>query len=354
MSGLGNIIWTRLICIRYDFSFYRFVIEPELQFTADGRHRSGPYARFAGLPASPMLTQNLQVPENWLVEAVRSVYDLDNIRLADINGPVHSEYELEHLLLEGHCFDASSGAPPRGLQFTLGTRDRPVVVDTIVMANLGYFQLKANPGAWLLRLRHGKSDDIYEVTSADGPNTVHGSGAAGTRVIISSLRSHVLKVRVTKRPGQAQADLLADDADEGHGLWNSIASSFGGGDGNDLQNTETINIFSVASGHLYERLLRIMMLSLLKHTKSPVKFWFLKNYLSPQFMEVLPHMAHEYGFQYALVQYKWPRWLHQQSEKQRIIWGYKILFLDVLFPLDVKKIIFVDADAVSANGELGL
>lgn len=300
-----------------------------------------------------------------MVEAVRSVYDLDNIRLADINGPVHSEFELEHLLLEGHCFDATSGSPPRGLQFTLGTRDRPVVVDTIVMANLGYFQLKANPGAWLLRLRHGKSDDIYEVTSADGPNTVHHSAeAGGTRVIISSLRSHVLKVRVTKRPGQAGADLLADEADEASngGLWNSITSSFGGGGGaggganedgsaagGEAQSVETINIFSVASGHLYERLLRIMMLSLLKHTKTPVKFWFLKNYLSPQFIDVLPHMAHEYGFQYALVQYKWPRWLHQQSEKQRIIWGYKILFLDVLFPLDVKKIIFVDADAVSVQ-----
>jgi hypothetical protein len=46
---------------------------------------------------------------------------------------------------------------------------------------------------------------------------------------------------------------------------------------------ETINIFSVASGHLYERFLRIMMLSVIKHTKSPVKFWFLKNYLSPTF-----------------------------------------------------------------------
>jgi UDP-glucose:glycoprotein glucosyltransferase len=120
----------------------------------------------------------------------------------------------------------------------------------------------------------------------------------------------------------------------------------------------------VASGHLYERLLRIMMLSLLKHTKvnhtffrlnflfklfllqTPVKFWFLKNYLSPQFKDFLPHMAKEYNFQYELVQYKWPRWLHQQSEKQRTIWGYKILFLDVLFPLDVKKIIFVDADQV--------
>lgn len=57
-------------------------------------------------------------------------------------------------------------------------------------------------------------------------------------------------------------------------------------------------------------------------------------------------MAKEYGFEYELVQYKWPRWLTPQTEKQRIIWGYKILFLDVLFPLDVKKIIFVDADQV--------
>lgn len=57
-------------------------------------------------------------------------------------------------------------------------------------------------------------------------------------------------------------------------------------------------------------------------------------------------MAESYGFQYELVQYKWPRWLHQQTEKQRIIWGYKILFLDVLFPLAVDKIIFVDADQV--------
>lgn len=40
------------------------------------------------------------------------------------------------------------------------------------------------------------------------------------------------------------------------------------------------------------------------------------------------------------------RWLNQQKEKQRIIWGYKILFLDVMFPLDVKKILFVDTDQI--------
>ena len=44
--------------------------------------------------------------------------------------------------------------------------------------------------------------------------------------------------------------------------------------------------------------------------------------------------------------YVWPSWLRGQETLQRQIWGYKILFLDVLFPLDVKKVIFVDADQV--------
>lgn len=47
-----------------------------------------------------------------------------------------AEYELEHLLLEGHCFDLSTGQPPRGLQFTLGMSQDPLMHDTIVMANL--------------------------------------------------------------------------------------------------------------------------------------------------------------------------------------------------------------------------
>ena len=29
----------------------------------------------------------------------------------------------------------------------------------------------------------------------------------------------------------------------------------------------------------------VMMASVLKHTKNPVKFWFLKNYLSPKFIQ---------------------------------------------------------------------
>uniref|UniRef100_A0A1B6BXN7 UDP-glucose:glycoprotein glucosyltransferase n=1 Tax=Clastoptera arizonana TaxID=38151 RepID=A0A1B6BXN7_9HEMI len=325
-------------------SFYRYVIEPEVQFTPEGKLAAGPIARFSNMPSAPLLTQNMHVPDNWLVESVASPYDLDNIRLEEVESVVHSQFELENLLLEGHCFEATMNNPPRGLQVTLGTESQPVKVDTIVMSNLGYFQLKANPGAWILRLRQGRSSEIFDITSHEGSDTPENS--TDIKVLISSFKSHVLKLKVTKKPGMSGADLLGEDHPQESGLWSSITSTFSTKEETADTSDETINIFSVASGHLYERFLRIMMLSVLKHTKSPVKFWFLKNYLSPTFKDFLPRMAKEYGFQYELVQYKWPRWLHQQTEKQRIIWGYKILFLDVLFPLDIKKIIFVDADQV--------
>lgn len=64
-----------------------------------------------------------------------------------------------------------------------------------------------------------------------------------------------------------------------------------------------------------------MMLSVINHTKTPVKFWILSNFLSPQFKETVPKMAAEFGFEVAFVTYRWPQWLNAQTEKQRIIWG---------------------------------
>ncbi|XP_050991856.1 UDP-glucose:glycoprotein glucosyltransferase 1 isoform X2 [Labeo rohita] len=357
-------------------SFYRYVLEPEVSFMADSSFAPGPMAKFLDMPQSPLFTLNLNTPESWMVESVHTRYDLDNIYLEEVDSVVAAEYELEYLLLEGHCFDVTTGQPPRGLQFTLGTASDPVIVDTIVMANLGYFQLKANPGAWILRLRKGRSDDIYKIYSHDGTDSP--AEADDLIVVLNNFKSKIIKVKVQKKPDMMKEELLSDDAHENDsGFWTSITRykmlpfefycsshleylsvngsffiSFRGFTGGSKpeepkqEKDDVINIFSVASGHLYERFLRIMMLSVLKHTKTPVKFWFLKNYLSPAFKEFIPYMAEKYGFQYELVQYKWPRWLHQQTEKQRIIWGYKILFLDVLFPLAVDKILFVDADQI--------
>lgn len=169
-------------------------------------------------------------------------------------------------------------------------------------------------------------------------------------VLTSSFTSKIVKLRVAKKADKLHEELLQADKDvndDSNSIWNSITSTFGSSNDDSANEvTEPLNIFCLASGHLYERLLRIMMLSVLRTTKAPVKFWILKSYLSPTLKEFLPHYSKKYGFDYEYVQYKWPRWLNQQTEKQRIIWGYKILFLDVMFPLDVKKIIFVDTDQI--------
>ncbi|KAM8953224.1 UDP-glucose:glycoprotein glucosyltransferase 1 [Pelodytes ibericus] len=329
-------------------SFYRYVLEPEILFTPEKKLAPGPIAKFLDMPQSPLFTLNLNTPDSWMVESVRTPYDLDNIYLEEVDSVIAAEFELEYLLLEGHCFDVSTGQPPRGLQFTLGTPTNPVVVDTIVMANLGYFQLKANPGAWVLRLRKGRSEDIYSIYSHEGTDS--SADAAEVVIVLHDFRSKTVKVKVQKKPDKINEDLLSDGTNENEsGFWESITWGLSGSQKAEevkQDKEDVLNIFSLASGHLYERFLRIMMLSVLKNTQTPVKFWFLKNYLSPTFKNSIPHMAKKYNFQYELVQYKWPRWLHQQTEKQRIIWGYKILFLDVLFPLAVDKIIFVDADQI--------
>ena len=99
---------------------------------------------------------------------------------------------------------------------------------------------------------------------------------------------------------------------------------------NPDKDPDCIHIFSLASGHAYERFQKIMFQSLLEHTNSKVKFWLLDNFASPQFKDFVPVMAKEYGFYYEFVSYNWPHWLRRQTQKQRVMWGYKILFLDVL------------------------
>ena len=111
---------------------------------------------FPPLLSSTLISSPIpDLPEQWMVGAVHSPYDLDNIKMSTVDaGGVHAEYELENILLEGHCFDSGSGQPPRGLQFVLKGINEDVStgpdVDTLVMANLGYFQLKvlASCGTW--------------------------------------------------------------------------------------------------------------------------------------------------------------------------------------------------------------
>ena len=135
----------------------------------------------------------------------------------------------------------------------------------------------------------------------------------------------------------------------------SGGTSTGGGRGT------TIHIFSVASGLQYERLLRIMFASA-RHATDPVyklKFYLLRDFLSPSFLKSLrednliqrrlPNTEVE-----LLSMPPWPLFLKSEegeplgirNDKQRLIWAYKILFLDTLFYGKTDRVIFVDADQI--------
>jgi len=361
-------------------NFYRFVLSSYDQENA--------VAIFRNLPRQHTLTVRIDAPEPWNIQASSASQDIDNLRCeGELCGDVGSaskdttaiSYALKNILVAGQCFelrDMGMPPPPNGLQLILShtqpntsgpstSSSSPSSVaypsaDTLVMQNLGYFQLQANPGLWSLSLAAGRASDLFDIFGTAG------QPVASMPIAVRSFADIVHRVSVKKKPGMEDIPLLLEEGkggqDEdgkgvvgaspggGGGILSSLSSLFGGSaqapSPVSSDKNETIHVFSLATGHMYERLLRIMMLSVTKRTSSPVKFWLFENYLSPTFKASAAAMSQEYGFELGYVTYKWPEWLTQQTQKQRIIWGYKILFLDVLFPLNVKKVIYVDADQV--------
>lgn len=367
-------------------SYYRFVADP--QASPDGKP---PRASFSHLPANHILTLRLDVPESWNVQQTSSIQDTDNLRCdvtsgcgddtqtgthVDRKDLTRVEYGLKNLLIFGQCYDSFTASPPNGLQLTLSRKpfeiaptdvgqveveaDGSVRVikgetgviknealrysDTLVMKNVGYWQLRANPGVWDLKIApESRGAEIFDIVNGtikkgklivEGETTNNATKTVIVKDFVNGGETMLELLLVKRRPGYEKATLFYETEDK-----HAVAEE------------EVINVFSLATGHLYERFLKIMMLSVTKRTSSKVKFWLFENFLSPNFKASAMAMAKRIGCEVEFVTYKWPEWLRGQSEKQRIIWGYKILFLDVLFPLGVKKIIYVDADQV-VRGDL--
>ncbi|KZT24849.1 glycosyltransferase family 24 protein [Neolentinus lepideus HHB14362 ss-1] len=343
--------------------FYRYNLLPKLSFDANG-HELQTATTFQDLPLEPIYTLSMDVPPAWLVRPREAQHDLDNIQLGTMPAKewsrgVEAVFDLDYLVIEGHARDPFTNAPPRGLQLQLTVGDSTPVADTLVVANLGYLQFRAKPGVFQLEIRDGRGREIFDTESVgnegwDSPSV----SEVGNEVALTSFEGSTLYPRFARKPGMERMDVLEEfdnslsgSGDMLHKAWSIITSFFApkpqAPKFQDVQARQAeINIFTVASGLLYERFSSIMVLSVLRNTNSTVKFWFIENFLSPSFLEFIPHFAQAYNFQYELVTYKWPSWLRAQKEKQRIIWAYKILFLDVLFPMDLKKVIFVDADQI--------
>ncbi|CAD7948687.1 unnamed protein product [Amoebophrya sp. A25] len=123
-------------------------------------------------------------------------------------------------------------------------------------------------------------------------------------------------------------------------------------------NEKTIHIFSVASGLQYERLLGIMMASARHQTPMDWKLLFhvLADFLSPVFHATKDDLERKLpNTEIDLLSVPaWPASLYMgqsekigiRNDKQRLIWAYKILFLDILFYGKTERVIFIDADQI--------
>jgi UDP-glucose:glycoprotein glucosyltransferase len=270
-------------------------------------------AVFTFLDDSTTYSAMQDMPDSWITESMKANFDLDNILLSELTpGVQEATYVLTDIKADGNC-KLANGSFAGGAELALIDARGKRKSDTIVMMANGYWQLAAGPGEWTIGLGGRRSRNFLQ------PLDYH--------LVIESFVPAFVRLTVTMQPGMETVKLydLPGEANT---------------------NTSAVNVFSVASGHLYERLLKIMMLSVRRQSVHNVKFWIVKAFLSPQFKATLPMMAQKYNFAYQLVNYKWPQWLYPQFEKQRVIWGYKILFLDVLFPLELNRIVYIDADQI--------
>lgn len=359
--------------------FYNGVYLSRVQFDSKNEKldRSIYNVNFKNVPQETLFTSDLDIPHSWIALAKESKYDLDNIKL-DLTEEeyVKGTYELNNIIIEGYSEVANSELLPNGIQLELLKSEADILKvysDTSVMANFGYFQLKANPGIWDLRIKpKSKSYKVFGFSDSfdlngDLHENIEYVDNHKLHLALMTMDGIIFQQKFEKNAKFAHVSLIRDNNRQDHRLYDGDSSFIGedeseadsnigwfeklksliiGNNEEKIGKQADINIMAVASGHLYERLLSIMTASVRNHTEHSVKFWLIDNYMSANFRAFLPELARKYKFEYELVTYKWPIWLREQREKQRTIWGYKILFLDVLFPQNLEKVIFVDADQI--------
>lgn len=273
--------------------FYRYVFDNEPHFDPVTGAQTIPTAYFAELPVEPLYTLGVETTNAWHVTVREANMDLDNILLTSLKDEtsVSALYELESILIEGHCVDSANKQPPRGLEFEIATIANHAQKDTLVMANLGYFQLKALPGVWNLGLRDGPSSTIYSIEDIGTAGKWNYDAVEKQKehkgpLALTSFEGLTVFPLVRKNPGMESENVLDSTIKKTDtGFWSSLTSKIMGKKEELVEKPKQaeINIFSVASGKLYERFLSIMIASVMQHTESTVKFWFIENFLSPEF-----------------------------------------------------------------------
>jgi UDP-glucose:glycoprotein glucosyltransferase len=210
--------------------FYRYNLQSSLSFDNDGfvvplsslaiplmplrRQELSSYTVFRDLPIDPIYTLAMDVPPSWLVRPRQALYDLDNIQLGNLSPEdpsVEAIFDLDYLVIEGHAREATTQAPPRGVQLQLTNSNSTSIDDTLIAANLGYLQFKAKPGVFRLEIRPGRGREIFEMESVGNEGWESPSvDTVGNEITLTSFEGLTLYPRLRRRPGMENANVLVE------------------------------------------------------------------------------------------------------------------------------------------------
>jgi hypothetical protein len=169
-------------------------------------------------------TLRMDVPESWLIESIYAEQDLDNLNLySDCSSETcHARFQLEHLVITGTCFDKTHRRAPRGLELELIDSNSTIHDVTLVMANLGYFQLKSQPGIYNVELPKGRHSEIYEIESVnqvpfyEQSMQLRASAPTAHSIIVNDFDAPFATINVKRNSDE---ELLIDEQ-ESKSIWN--------------------------------------------------------------------------------------------------------------------------------------
>lgn len=271
---------------------------PESSLAIDYYYRSSldsDNVLFTQLNESNQYFMILDSPSSWISSVIESDIDTNNIKFeGKQQGLYNVKYQLNKVSIEG-SLQYQSSEPCGGALMNLGSSQ------TVTFHDNGYWQFDTNIGPHSL---------LFQNTSKD--------------INIDSFGSNMLNLQV--------------DNNYKSNNFNEKTSS--------KKDDDNINIFVIPTDASDEKFAKVMMISVLNNTKSKVKFWILREFVSQEFAKFLHKLSTKYNSEYEFIGYKWPEWLHPETSLLNKKMGYKILFLDVLFPIKVSRIIYIDSKSV--------
>ena len=244
------------------------------------------------------------IPASWSIEDKSSNIDVNDVNFNKLEAGVYNaSYHLSKLVARGSILKSIS-EPAQGVEIELGGKQ------TTTMRDNGYWQFPVNASFYTLHL-------------VDGPST-RKFYPINKEIFVDSYALPQDPIQVKILPGKERESLKRERKNL------------------HTKEIKQVNIFTIPSDQEEEKCAKEMILSVINSTKSPVKFWIYNEFITSAFKETIKELSEKLNFEVEFVDYNRPLWLRPQMSKERIVKAKKILYLDVLFPLDLERVIYID------------